>query len=76
MTLSQEIEQAKKAVEVARQHFDDAEGPFIDVAHAELAAAEIRLNVLYQEAQQYSTAVGVENLRVMRSTYPREKVMA
>lgn len=72
--LHDEIQQAQQAVEVARQHYNDAVGPFIDVAHAKLAAAEIWLNVLYQEAQQCSTWVGVNNLRVMRSTFPRERV--
>jgi hypothetical protein len=76
MTLQDEIQQAQQAVEVARQHYNDAVGPFIDVAHAELVAAEMRLNVLYREARDSCPVAPMRNVQLMRSTFPREQVNA
>jgi|GEM_PF-5375339 len=52
MTIKQEIARAQDQLNQAWQNFEYAEPAFVGVAIAELAAAEERLNLLYQLAKK------------------------
>ena len=52
MTIHDEIILALAQLDQARQNFDYAIPEFIDVAVAELAAAEERVNLLYRLAKE------------------------
>ena len=52
MTIHDEINQALDQLDQARQNFDYATPDFIDVAVAELAAAEVRVDLLYRLAKE------------------------
>ena len=52
MTIHDEINQALAQLDQARQNFDYAIPEFIDVAVAELAAAEVRVDLLYRLAKE------------------------
>lgn len=60
MTIHDEINLALDQLDQARQNFDYATPDFIDVAVAELAAAEARVDLFYrlakEEAQSVNTA--------------------
>jgi hypothetical protein len=51
VTIHDEINQALDQLDQARQNFDYATPDFIDVAVAELAAAEVRVDLLYRLAK-------------------------
>lgn len=51
MTIQQEFNQALEQLAQAKQNFDYASSEFIDVAVAELAAAEARVDLLYRLAK-------------------------
>jgi len=52
VTIHDEINQALAQLDQARQNFDYATPDFIDVAVAELAAAEARVDLLYRLAKE------------------------
>ncbi|MEN6391045.1 MAG: DUF2508 family protein [Syntrophomonas sp.] len=52
MTIKDKINQALTQMDQARQNFDYAVSEFIDVAVAELAAAEARVSLLYRLAKE------------------------
>ena len=52
MTIHDEIIQALAQLDQARQNFDYATPEFIDVAVADLAAAEARVDLLYRLAKE------------------------
>ena len=52
MTIHDEITRALDQLDQARQNFDYATPDFIDVAVAELAAAEVRVDLLYRLAKE------------------------
>ncbi len=52
VTIHDEINQALEQLAQARQNFDYATPDFIDVAVAELAAAEVRVDLLYRLAKE------------------------
>ncbi len=52
MTIHDEINLALAQLDQARQNFDYATPDFIDVAVAELAAAEVRVDLLYRLAKE------------------------
>ena len=52
MTIHDEIVLALAQLDQARQNFDYATPDFIDVAVAELAAAEARVDLLYRLAKE------------------------
>lgn len=52
MTVKNEILQALEQLAQARQNFNYAESEFVDVAVAELAAAESRVDLLYRLAKE------------------------
>ena len=52
MTIHDEITLALEQLDQARQNFDYALPDFIDVAVAELAAAEMRVDLLYRLAKE------------------------
>lgn len=52
MTIYDEINIALAQLDQARQNFNYAESEFVDVAVAELAAAEARVDLLYKMAKR------------------------
>jgi len=52
VTIHDEINQALDQLDQARQNFDYATPDFIDVAVAELTAAEVRVDLLYRLAKE------------------------
>jgi len=52
VTIHDEINQALDQLDQARQNFDYATPDFIDVAVAELAAAEVRVDLFYRLAKE------------------------
>jgi len=52
MPIQEEIAQAQDQLRQADQNFQYATGDYIDVAIAEMAAAEARLNLLFRKAKQ------------------------
>ena len=52
MTINDEINQAQQQLDQARQNFNYATPNFIDVTVAELAAAEVRVDLLYRLAKE------------------------
>ena len=52
MTIQDEINLALEQLAQARQNFDYATPEFIDVAVADLAAAEVRVDLLYRLAKE------------------------
>lgn len=49
MPNTESIEQTRRALEIALNHFNWATGPYVDAAIMELSAAEMRLSAAIQE---------------------------
>lgn len=54
MTTHELVLMAREQVEAAENKFNNATGPDVDVANAELTAAQLRLNRLLQIAKEES----------------------